>query len=816
MSRGVFLMLAMIVLLAAFTTAAQFSTDEYTVSIDKLDERLEPGDAFTADVTVTGKQAASIELKFSIEGNITERTELGKERMTISSGQQEPLPLTLYAPDSTSTLEGYLIIKGTTTEKIPLRMSVRSIEDSNIGTIMIDLKLLQDRVTNGNSLNYVLDMYNLIADREYNLTLSYSIQRLDDENITTEVPMWNASELLVMKNSLSILKEYKIPKDYPMGDYALTITVLYEGYTSLVKGLFIVERPLYAKKVGGILPVWTLVSLLSFVVIAYFVYSFIRQQQEKKKRFHVKVDYKLIPTEGERSIFIGYIAETKHKCYLDMDNLTVHSIVAGSTGGGKSIAAQDIVEECLLKGASVAVFDPTAQWSGMLRKLQDKKFLALYPNFNMDPKKDPKAFPGNIKAIKDHREIVDIFKYLKNPGEIQVFTTNTLDPKNYDTFVANMIRQIFHSKLDEFRGLKYLVVFDEIHRILPKFGGSGEGFTQIERGCREFRKWGIGIVLISQVLSDFVGEIKANINTQVQMKTRDDGDLNRIKMQYGEEFIQGLVKAPVGSGMVQNAAYNKGQPFYVTFRPILHSVVRLTDDELDEYNKYNLIVEQLEYEFEQLETEKQDVFDLKLELKLAKDKIKSGNFNMVKIYLEGLTPRVQKFWEKLGKQAKKLEIKLIDEKALKAEYEAAKKAKAEYDKQNNQNQETPKEAPKTEVQLTPEQLKDNQNAIEKLFKSIQDSISTKDWFAINDRIMELQAIPLPPKEKTELNLKIQQTQEQIEQAKKPQPPPTQTPPATQTAAQPPIENKPAQASEQSLSTQAPQPAAAEVKNGNAT
>jgi hypothetical protein len=327
---------------------------------------------------------------------------------------------------------------------------------------------------------------------------------------------------------------------------------------------------------------------------------------------------------------VGNIAETNKKTYFDMDKLTVHSIVAGSTGGGKSISAQDIVEEALLKGAAVAVFDPTAQWSGMLRKLEDKKFLEFYSKFGMDPKKDPHAFNGNIKAVKNGREIIDIFKYLR-PGEIQIFTTNTLDPKDYDIFVASMIQQIFHSKLDEFRGLKYMLVFDEIHRILPKFGGSGAGFTQIERGCREFRKWGIGIMLISQVLSDFVGEIKANINTLVQMKTRDEGDLDRIKMQYGEEYIQSLVKSPVGSGMVQNGAWNRGKPYYVTFRPILHSVVRLTDEELDKYNHFNEIVEQLEYELDQLDEMKQDVFDLKLELKLAKDKIKSGNFNRAAI-----------------------------------------------------------------------------------------------------------------------------------------------------------------------------------------
>jgi len=58
----------------------------------------------------------------------------------------------------------------------------------------------------------------------------------------------------------------------------------------------------------------------------------------------------------------------------------------------------------------------------------------------------------------------------------------------------------------------------------------------------------------------------------------------------------------------------------------------LTDDELEKYNTFNDVVDDLEFQFEQLEGEGQDVFDFKLELKLAKDKIRSGNFNMVQIY----------------------------------------------------------------------------------------------------------------------------------------------------------------------------------------
>ena len=84
------------------------------------------------------------------------------------------------------------------------------------------------------------------------------------------------------------------------------------------------------------------------------------KQIEANKRFHVKVEYDKLPQPGDRSLTVGRIAETDKKAYFDMDSLTVHTIVAGSTGGGKSISAQVIIEECLLKNVAVAIFDPTA------------------------------------------------------------------------------------------------------------------------------------------------------------------------------------------------------------------------------------------------------------------------------------------------------------------------------------------------------------------------------------------------------------------------------------------------------------------------
>ena len=43
-------------------------------------------------------------------------------------------------------------------------------------------------------------------------------------------------------------------------------------------------------------------------------------------------------------------------------------------------------------------------------------------------------------------------------------------------------------------------------------------------------------MLISQVLADFVGQIKANINTEVQMRTRDEGDLNRLDKEIQDQY----------------------------------------------------------------------------------------------------------------------------------------------------------------------------------------------------------------------------------------------------------------------------------------
>jgi len=636
--------------------------EDYWVSTKEINVEVRQN-TFIEDVIGIYNFGSSMSLSFLLNPELTDVVVLDQSALTVPSNSFGELGLTIFGTEPLGTYRGNITISGDLVQKIPVTVKIVE-RRMPIETLLIRVDLFQDEVQKGRDLKYKLTLQNLLSDQGYMVELT---ARVRDINGSTVYVTKKTEEEIA--STLTLLDSIEIPKEIANGEYYLDIDAKYLNLVSRVKVPFKVSQPLYLYSFFGI-PLWTyllFISFLSFIMLNLFLY---KRHLEKNKRYRVAVDYSTLPGPGERNVRMGHIAETKKDAYLELDKLTVHTIVAGATGMGKSISAQVIIEEALMKNVCVIVFDPTAQWSGMLRKCTDKKMLSFYPKFGMKPT-EARGFPGNIRAVKDARQIIDINKHFE-PGHIQIFTLNKLKPKDMDIFVANVIRQIFKSDPKESPELKILLVFDEVHRLLPRFGGSGEGFLQIERGCREFRKWGLGQILISQVMNDFVGEIKANINTEVQARTVEEGDLERIKSRYGESFLKSLVKSEVGVSMFQNAEYNRGLPYFINFRPILHNTRRLSDEELDKYNQYNDQVDDLEFQIEQLEEEKIDVFDLKMELKLVKGKIMVGNFSVVDIYLEGLVPRVAKQWEKLGKKPKKKQIELASVEDIKKSIEEAK------------------------------------------------------------------------------------------------------------------------------------------------
>jgi hypothetical protein len=692
-----FLFLFLFPLIFASSYGDEVKREGYTLSRSNVDRIISKGNLFEDIIGITNLQNRKLSVTFTTSGDIGDLIEFTSSGIEVFPENTSYMSFYIKGTEP-GNYSGEIYLSGDIIESLPVNIIV--VDSSLDSTFFVEIEPTKKSFKLNKEIEFKINLNKLKLGETEEINLTYAINNSQGDYF----PL--GKESLNFTSSYYIIKKFNIPEKATKGSYVINVLAETDKESMDAKAAFILKKPFFTIILFGFLPMWVLILFLSLILITVLVFIFIKKHIKNAKKYKMELDVKKLPKFSKSSLKLGKIAETKIGAYLEPDKMKTHTIIAGATGGGKSISAQSIVEEVLLQNIAVIVFDPTAQWSGMLRKCEDKKMISLYPKFGLKPS-DARAFPGNIHSITDAREIIEVDKYM-NPGQIQIFTLNKLDPKDMDIFVANVIRQIFKSDPKETPDLKLLLVFDEVHRLLSKFGGSGEGFLQIERACREFRKWGMGVMLVSQVLSDFVGEIKANISTEIQMRTRDEGDLGRIKTKYGETFLQSLVKASVGVGMFVNPAYNKAKPYFINFRPILHNTRRLSDEELEKYNKYNELVDDMDYQIEQLEKLKIDVFDFKMELKLVKDKVMTGNFSVVDIYIEGLKPRLDKQWEKLGKKPQKKQKLLADLSEIKKSVEEARKARDKFEKE---------EAIKTKAQEVLEPKKED-NLDEKIVNAL--------------------------------------------------------------------------------------------------
>jgi hypothetical protein len=287
-------------------------------------------------------------------------------------------------------------------------------------------------------------------------------------------------------------------------------------------------------------------------------------------------DLTKLPKKSPDTIWIGRLVELKNRAYMTIDQLKQHVLIAGGTGGGKSVNGMIIAEEILQRNIPVIVLDPTGQWGGFMKPCTERKMLDCYKKFDLKIEQRGK-FSGRILEIRDPFTELDFLSMVKK-GQILVLSLEKLQPRYVDLFTKRFIRYIFASNPKETTELKLLIVSEEVHRFLPKYGGQN-AYLALESGVREFRKWGIGLVLISQVLTDFKGAIRANIGTEVQFRTKYSGDINMVKAKYGALYSSFVAKLPVGTGMYQNPEFNDGKPYFIEFRPLYHNPLGLTDAE---------------------------------------------------------------------------------------------------------------------------------------------------------------------------------------------------------------------------------------------
>ena len=607
------------------------STTRYVRVLNNLEEPT----TFTASVTENIRQFVDVEESIEVENN-----SLTEIRLNLSvNGTPEH-----------EIYRGGIEIAGTGSSKnIPVVLRIEEEETYVAGdSVGININPEQNTVNPGNNLSFRLQVTPSRSLLGTNITLDYFLRKPG-----------SSGQVLAYKNNVETFEglftgdgEISIPNSTESGEYVLEVRAAYgfdgEVETSSSIQSINVREPLLDRKFLGITyQIYLIVFMLLLIGGGggYEGYMYYQSYLESQKRYKQEIDKSSLPgpKEDGGSGYLGTLADRDDDAYLGLDELTTHGMVAGATGSGKSVTGQAIVEEALEQGVNVIVLDPTAQWSGYLRKCTSDDMLKHYSEFDMSAN-DARAYDGNIRAINSPDDDIDIQYLLQNDeqsGSIVTFSLHKLESKDIESFASSIIQQVFEANCSEREHLDTLIVFDEAHRLLKKFGGSGDGLNQLERGAREFRKWGIGMLLLSQVISDFPSEIRTNVGTKIQMRTRNQSDLDHYKDNYGMDTVRSIVKANVGSGMIQNSDYNGGNPYFVNFRPLKHSVHRLSDEELDKYEEYNRSIDEVEEKIQKLEDQGQEVYEYRSNLKLCRKNLRKGSFNLVDIYLDELKDQLQ-------------------------------------------------------------------------------------------------------------------------------------------------------------------------------
>lgn len=159
-------------------------------------------------------------------------------------------------------------------------------------------------------------------------------------------------------------------------------------------------------------------------------------------------------------------------------------------------------------------------------------------------------------------------------GEISIVSLNEIKVDKVKMFVAYyLVRELvnyFDSQPDS-NTLKLLLVVEEYHRF------QGEAKAILDRAARTLRKKGVGLVFVTQAITD-LEETRANINTKIYMRMTYDNDIERSKIDLGNDFAKLLPSLDSGFGICIFPTYET--PLVVKFRPCFHKNTGLSSEEI--------------------------------------------------------------------------------------------------------------------------------------------------------------------------------------------------------------------------------------------
>ncbi|HDK41782.1 MAG TPA: carboxypeptidase regulatory-like domain-containing protein, partial [Candidatus Pacearchaeota archaeon] len=304
--------------------------EDFWISASEINKQVRENTFVEEKISIYNFGDSNMQVLFTISSNLEEIIKLDSNLLTISPDSSGDVTLTISGIKPVGVYKGTLTLSGDLESEIPVKIEIVS-KKFSIENLLMKISLFKEEVKEGDSLKYELGLQNLLSEQGYKINLKHMILNSDESKIYLE-----EEESVEIKNSLGLLKEFNLPKNITKGKYLVRVEAAYLNYFSSINSPFTIIKPMYMYSFFGI-PLWIIfvgISAFSFILLNGLLY---RWQVQKRKRYHLALKIDTLPKQGNRSIKLGKIAEKKIPAYYNLDDLTTHAIVAGATGGGKSI-----------------------------------------------------------------------------------------------------------------------------------------------------------------------------------------------------------------------------------------------------------------------------------------------------------------------------------------------------------------------------------------------------------------------------------------------------------------------------------------------
>ncbi len=327
--------------------------ESYEISRSKVEREITYGNLFRDSFIIVNPRDGQLRVTAVASPESSNLIELDSSGIIVDAKNSTEIHFNIVAREL-GNYAGEIVLSGDVSERLPVNISV--INESSSLEFFVSVETTKKVFVFKDNLDFIVKLQKLFGSETENITISYSIKKLGENS-----SHFISNETIDLQGSSQIRKTFPFPEELSEGFYILEVAVWHKDREALTSTEFQLRKPFWSITLLGFLPLWLLALIICILVVGIASFIFIERAIEKSKKYKMQLYTKTLPKKEERSLWLGRIAETKTPAYLDMDALTTHIVVAGATGGGKSIAAQTFIEELLLKNISVIVFDPTAQ-----------------------------------------------------------------------------------------------------------------------------------------------------------------------------------------------------------------------------------------------------------------------------------------------------------------------------------------------------------------------------------------------------------------------------------------------------------------------